>query len=57
MEMWLINCRTLTLEEHLDFKNTKYAILSRTWEQGEEVQCDEFRSKTARNKKGWQKIE
>ena len=55
--MWLINCRTLTLEEHLDFKNTKYAILSHTWESGEEVQFDEFRSRTARGKKGWQKIE
>lgn len=55
--MWLINCRTLTLEEHLDFKSIDYAILSHTWEQGEEVQFDEFRSKTAKSKKGWEKIE
>lgn len=54
--MWLINCRTLTLEEHLDFKSIEYAILSHTWEQGQEVQFDEFRSGTAKEKTGWDKI-
>ena len=54
--MWLINCRTLTLEEHLDFESINYAILSHTWDSGEEVQFDEFRSKTERGKTGWQKI-
>ena len=54
--MWLINCRTLTLEEHLDFKSTNYAILSHTWDSGQEVQFDEFRSKTAGHEIGWQKI-
>ena len=57
VEMWLINCHTLTLEEHLDYKNTNYALLSHTWEQGEEVQFDEFINKTVTDKKGWKKIE
>ena len=55
--MWLINCRTLTLEEITDHKEIKYAILSHTWEKGEEVQHGEFRAQAATKKRGWQKIE
>ena len=55
--MWLINCRTLILEEITSHKEAKYAILSHTWEKGEEVQHSEFRNQAAKAKRGWQKIE
>ena len=55
--MWLINCRTLTLEETLSHKEAKYAILSHTWEKGEEVSYSEFRDQTVKTKRGWRKIE
>ena len=55
--MWLINCRTLLLEEFLNHKEARYAILSHTWEKGEEVQYGEFNNREATGKRGWQKIE
>ena len=56
--MWLINCQTLLLEEFVDHKDKRvsYAILSHTWEEGEEVLYGEFRSREATAKRGWQKI-
>ena len=55
--MWLINCRTLTLEETTSHKEAKYAILSHTWEKGEEVSYSEFCDQAVKTKRGWQKIE
>ncbi|KAI3342546.1 heterokaryon incompatibility protein-domain-containing protein [Ustulina deusta] len=54
--MWLINCRDLTLVEVGSRVGVKYAIFSHTWEDGEEVQFDEFKDRTARTKRGWEKI-
>ena len=54
--MWLINCRTLTLEEITNHREARYAILSHTWEKAEEVQYGEFCAQVAREKRGWQKI-
>ena len=55
--MWLINCRTLSLEEFTNHREVRYAILSHTWEKGEEVQFSEFRNREATGKSGWRKIE
>lgn len=46
----------------MNHKDASYAILSHTWENGEEVSYGEFRSRGARRKRGprkrgWQKIE
>lgn len=54
--MWLINCQTLELENVLNHEDTKYAILSHTWEAAEEVQYEEFQNREATEKRGWQKI-
>ena len=56
--MWLINCRTLTLEEFINPNEVKYAILSHTWEKDEEVQYQDFRSQSVlgKRKRGWEKI-
>lgn len=54
--MRLINCHTLLLEEFVDHRQVKYAVLSHTWEKGEEVLFDEFRHHQAEEKKGWTKI-
>ena len=54
--MWLINCRTSLLEEFVNCKEVKYAILSHTWEKGEEVQHNEFKNRGPKEKRGWQKI-
>jgi hypothetical protein len=54
--MWLINCQTLDLEYVVDHQDTKYAILSHTWETAEEVQFEEFQTGKATEKRGWQKI-
>ncbi|KAI0528125.1 heterokaryon incompatibility protein-domain-containing protein [Xylaria bambusicola] len=54
--MWLINCQELTLVEVGGALDVQYAILSHTWEAGEEVQFDEFQSRTATTKRGWDKI-
>ena len=55
--MWLINCRTFLLEEFLSNREVRYAILSHTWEKGEEVDFSEFRNREATGKSGWRKIE
>ncbi|KAK1758194.1 beta transducin [Echria macrotheca] len=53
--MWLINTRTLALEEFLD-PTERYAILSHTWEAGE-VSFDDFADLAkARTKPGFAKI-
>ena len=54
--MWLINCHTHTLEEVVNYQYAKYAVLSHTWEDGEEVQHQEFRNGGMTQKRGWQKI-
>ena len=54
--MWLINCQTLDLEYVVNHQDTKYAILSHTWEAAEEVQFEEFQNAKATEKRGWQKI-
>ena len=54
--MWLINCRTKLLEEFVNHNEAKYAILSHTWEKGEEVQYRDFNSREAKKKRGWKKI-
>ena len=40
----------------MDHKEAKYAILSHTWEKGEEVQYGELNNPGATGKRGWQKI-
>ncbi|MCJ1241178.1 hypothetical protein MMC14_009182 [Varicellaria rhodocarpa] len=56
--MWLINCRTLALEEIMNYRQEEYAILSHTWDKGEEVQYNEFQngSGSTTGKQGWEKI-
>jgi hypothetical protein len=39
--MWLVNCRTLKLEQFVGSNIPKYAILSHTWEK-EEVRFQEL---------------
>lgn len=41
----------------MNHKEARYAILSHTWEKGEEVQYGEFNIHGATGKRGWQKIE
>ena len=55
--MWLINCRTLMLKEFLSQREVRYAILSHTWEKGEEVQFSELRNREATGKRGWRKLQ
>lgn len=55
--MRLINCANLNLVEVADCSTINYAILSHTWEEGEEVQWDEFVNRTATEKRGWEKIQ
>jgi hypothetical protein len=57
--MWLINTRTLKLEEFSDVKPPPYAILSHTWE-NEEVSFREMSggpSTAVKAKKGYAKIQ
>ena len=54
--MRLINCRTFVFEEIVYPREAKYAILSHTWEKGEEVQYNEFQSRKELGKRGWEKI-
>ncbi|RYP72386.1 hypothetical protein DL769_004458 [Monosporascus sp. CRB-8-3] len=55
--MWFINTTTLKLEQFLEPREEKYAILSHTWEDGE-VSFYEFANlDEAKNKKGFAKIE
>ncbi|KAH9233965.1 hypothetical protein K456DRAFT_323037 [Colletotrichum gloeosporioides 23] len=55
--MRLVNVRTLQLEEFFGEGIPKYAILSHTWTEGQEVTFQEFSAQKARNKSGWTKIE
>jgi hypothetical protein len=54
--MWLINTKTLQLEEFFEDDAPTYAILSHTWEE-DEVSFREFRAEKASNKAGYRKIE
>lgn len=54
--MWLINVRTLKLEEFAHAGAVKYAILSHTWG-AEEVTFQEFRSVQRRDEQGYSKIQ
>ena len=55
--MRLINCKTVLLEEFADHKEVEYAILSHTWDKGEEILYSDFYDGQARAKKGWRKIQ
>ena len=54
-EMKLINVSTLQIEEFLDQKTPKYAILSHTWG-NEEVTYQDMQPGKTQSKKGWLKI-
>ncbi|KAI1310360.1 HET-domain-containing protein [Xylaria venustula] len=56
--MWLINVKSKLLEEFIGLNVPKYAILSHTWEAGEEVTFQEL-AKEPRSgaKRGWWKID
>ncbi|KAE8448893.1 hypothetical protein EG329_008689 [Mollisiaceae sp. DMI_Dod_QoI] len=56
--MWLINAVTLQLEQFLGSEFPKYAILSHTWEDDQEVTFQEFSPKqiSSSSKKGYVKI-
>jgi hypothetical protein len=53
--MWLINARTLKLEDFIGSNIPEYAILSHTWED-EEVSFQDMGHRSARAKKGYAKI-
>lgn len=55
--MRLVNVHTLELEEFFGEAIPKYAILSHTWVDGQEVTFQEFSNNKARNKSGWANIE
>ncbi|KAI0815532.1 HET-domain-containing protein [Xylaria sp. FL0064] len=56
--MWLINARTRLLEEFTGLKIPEYAILSHTWEAGQEVTFQEFsRESRTSAKRGYWKID
>lgn len=67
--MWLINVETRQLEEFIGLTTPRYAILSHTWDAGQEITFQEFQStggagaaapgadKTAATKTGWRKID
>ncbi|ETS75102.1 hypothetical protein PFICI_13586 [Pestalotiopsis fici W106-1] len=57
--MWLINVETRKLEEFFGIDRIpKYAALSHTWEDGQEVTFQEFRSSPTRGlKRGYRKID
>jgi hypothetical protein len=56
-DMWLINCRNLTLEEIVDSSRAPpYAILSHTWVKDQEVHQSEFLTNSFPKKTGWEKI-
>jgi hypothetical protein len=54
--MRLLNTKTFQLEE-VPSKPPKYAILSHTWEEKQEVAFEEMGTSTANNKRGLRKIE
>ncbi|KAL2066374.1 hypothetical protein VTL71DRAFT_2445 [Oculimacula yallundae] len=53
--MWLINVKTMKLEQFFGSAIPRYAILSHTWEE-EEVLFHEFELPSATEKKGYEKI-
>ncbi|KAK4629244.1 Vegetative incompatibility protein HET-E-1 [Fulvia fulva] len=57
--MWLLNAKTRELEQVMDDRLTinKYAILSHTWEDRQEVLFEEIGTPAAKSKAGHQKIE
>lgn len=55
--MRLVNAKSLQLEEFFGEGIAKYAILSHTWTDGQEVTLQEFSAQKARNKSGWTKIQ
>lgn len=54
--MRLIDIRSGQLVEYVGDKVPPYAILSHTWEEGEEVTYQEFADRLNPHKKGWRKI-
>ncbi|EME44337.1 hypothetical protein DOTSEDRAFT_71988 [Dothistroma septosporum NZE10] len=57
--MWLLLAKTKELKQIMDERLVvgKYAILSHTWEEGQEVTFEDMSTPEARNKHGYQKIE
>ncbi|KAF5486401.1 Vegetative incompatibility protein HET-E-1 [Colletotrichum fructicola] len=55
--MRLVNAKSLQFEEFFGEGIPKYAILSHTWTDGQEVTLQEFSAQKARNKSGWTKIQ
>jgi hypothetical protein len=53
--MWLINTKTLSLEDALDVESPAYTILSHRWE-GEEVTFQDLRGWKRLAKIGWNKL-
>jgi hypothetical protein len=53
--MWLINTKTLSLEDALEVESPAYAILSHRWE-GEEVTHQDLRDWKRLAKRGWKKL-
>jgi hypothetical protein len=54
--MRLIDVKTRQLVEFIGASTPNYAILSHTWEAGEEVTLQEFIGRSALQKRGWAKI-
>jgi hypothetical protein len=54
--MRLLNVETLSLETFAGSKIPKYAILSYTWREGEEVTIEELDTAAAKSKSGYTKI-
>jgi hypothetical protein len=55
--MRLINTSTGLFEDFIGRNIPKYAILSHTWEEGEEVSFKDMSDPSRNNKKGYRKIE
>jgi len=54
--MRLIDTKSQQLVEYVGDDTPPYAILSHTWEQGEEVTYQDYVGQLSLHKKGWQKI-
>lgn len=54
--MWLINVKTLQLEYFHSCETVEYAILSHTWQEGEELDFHTFRAGGGKEKLGYNKI-
>ena len=55
-KMWLINARTVKLEEFMDKDRPPYAILSHRWVTGQEVTFQDMQMQQNETKSGWTKI-